>query len=62
MPSMPGSGTWVPLVVLVPPVLDEVEVELEVDDEVLVDDEVELEVEDEVLLELEVLPVQFFLQ
>ena len=33
MPSMPGSGTCVPLVVLVvPPVL---EVEVEVDDEVL---------------------------
>jgi hypothetical protein len=47
MPSMPGSGTWVPLVV--PPVLDD---EVEVDVEVL-----EL-----VLDELEVLPPQFFLQ
>ena len=52
MPSMPGSGTWVPLVVLVvPPVLD-VEVEVEVDEDVL-----EL-----VLDELDVLPPQFFLQ
>ena len=49
MPSMPGSGTWVPLVVLVvPPVLD---VEVEV-----------LLVDDVVLDELEVLPPQFFLQ
>lgn len=58
MPSMPGSGTWVPLVVLVPPVLDPVldeELELE-------DDEEEVEVDELVLLELEVLPVQFFLQ
>ncbi len=35
MPSMPGSGTLVPLVVLVVPPVLEVEVEEEVDDEVL---------------------------
>lgn len=28
MPSMPGSGTWVPLVVLVPPEVEEVLVEV----------------------------------
>lgn len=61
MPSMPGSGTWVPLVVLVPPLVDEVlEVEDDVEDEV--DELVEDEVDELVLVELEVLPVQFFLQ
>lgn len=55
MPSIPGSGTCVPLVVLVPPEVDE-----EVLVEVEVDEEVEVEVDDEV--ELDVLPVQFFLQ
>ena len=66
MPSMPGSGTCVPLVVL-PPVEDEVlePVLVDVLEEVLVD-VLEL-VEDEVLepvlelLEVLVLPVQFFL-
>lgn len=54
MPSMPGSGTWVPLDVLevAPPVL------VEVDDEVDDDEEVELEVLDDEL----VLPVQNHLQ
>jgi hypothetical protein len=54
MPSMPGSGTCTPLVVLVvPPVLEV---------EVLVEDEVLELVEELVLDEVEVLPVQFFLQ
>ena len=53
MPSMPGSGTCVPLVVLVPP---------EVDEEVLVEVEVEVEVEVDDEVELDVLPVQFVLQ